>query len=157
MCPDAVSFSHFSSLLLSSSQEKRKRKCMEKRADHLGRSLVTAFPLSLLSSWDATRCPSHTQTLAHTLTQDRRYRARFSYKYPMGECQTPPVVWRSPPLFPHPLLLSPPLSPPLVILYFLLVFIYLFYGPSNLLLFVISFLFYVSSNVSFMRDKLCML
>lgn len=105
-----------SSPLLSRQTE---RKCMWKRAAHLGRSLVAVFPLSLLSSWDATRCQSHTQTL----TQDRRYRATFSYKFPMGEHQTPLVVWRSPPLFPCPLLLSPPLSPslalsPLFIIYF---------------------------------------
>lgn len=42
--------------------------------------------------------------LTHTLTQDRRYRARFSYKFPMREHQTPPVVWQSSLLFPHPLL-----------------------------------------------------
>lgn len=81
---------------------------MRNRADHLDRSLVTVLPLSLLSSWDATRCQWHTQT--HTLGQDRRYRARFSYKFPMGEHQTPPVVWRSTPLFPCPLLFSPSLS-----------------------------------------------
>lgn len=50
---------------------------------------------------------SHTHQHSHTLTRDRRYRARFSYKFPKGKHQTPPVVWRSPPLFPHPLLLSP--------------------------------------------------
>lgn len=42
--------------------------------------------------------------LTHTLTQDRRYWARFSYKFPMREHQTPPVVWQSSLLFPHPLL-----------------------------------------------------
>lgn len=58
---------------------------------------------------DATHIHKH----SHTLAQDRRYRARFSYKFPMGEHQTPPVVWRSSPLFPHPPLLS--LSPSLAL------------------------------------------
>lgn len=39
---------------------------------------------------------AHMHKHSHTL-QDRRYRARFSYKFPLGEHQTPPVVWRSSP------------------------------------------------------------
>lgn len=54
------------------------RKCLWKRADHLGQPLVTSLPLFLLflarMQPDASR----------TLTQDRRYRARISYKSPEG-------------------------------------------------------------------------
>lgn len=53
--------SKVSSLPLSS-----KRKCTWEKVDHLGRSLVTPSPLSLLSSWDATRCHLHTHGLADT-------------------------------------------------------------------------------------------
>lgn len=50
---------------------------------------------------------AHMQKHSHTL-QDRRYRARFSYKFPLGEHQTPPVVCRSsPPRLFH----SPSLAP----------------------------------------------
>lgn len=111
---------------------------------------------------DATHIHKH----SHTLAQDRRYRARFSYKFPMGEHQTPPVVWRSSPLFPHPPLLS--LSPSLALCSS--TFIHSFFPsflPSSCIshtncvfLVIFSFLLYLfnhwhlSRNVPFMWDKL---
>lgn len=105
---------------LPSRQTERKR--MRKRADHLGRSLVTAFPLSLPSSRDATRCQSHTNTHTHSLRTDATG-PDLATSFPWGNTRRHQLSGALLLCFPDlsSCLLPSPcqlLSPPLVIFYF---------------------------------------